>query len=114
MHPRLHKYGANFGKFWPLLIAVLFFDIGRPSEQGGQEKPALVQPSASVQQSDSSAARIFLRNVEIQGRIEKPQTVFILPGKDPDVDAIQIDRSFFKEIFRIVEKDDLTRLRRKH
>jgi len=51
--------------------------------------------------------KIFLDKIEILGRIEKPQTVFILPGRDPTVDDIQIDRSFFKEIFRTVEKDNV-------
>ena len=44
--------------------------------------------------------------IEILGRIEKPQTVFIIPGKDDTINDIQIDRSFFREIFRAVEKDD--------
>lgn len=51
--------------------------------------------------------KIFLDKIEILGRIEKPQTVFILPGRDPTGDDIQIDRSFFKEIFRTVEKDNV-------
>jgi len=53
--------------------------------------------------------KIFLEKIEILGRIEKPQTVFILSGKDPAVDDIHIDRSFFKEIFRSIEKDDFYR-----
>jgi len=46
----------------------------------------------------------FLQTLEIFGRVEKPQTVFIIPGKDPKVDDIMIKREFFKEIFRQVEK----------
>jgi hypothetical protein len=68
--------------------------------------------SYSEQIPDSVSANIFLDSIEIQGRVEKPQTVFILPGKDPEVDSIQIDRSFFPEIFRKVEKDMLGRTTR--
>ncbi|MCI0511620.1 hypothetical protein L0128_00215 [candidate division KSB1 bacterium] len=46
----------------------------------------------------------FLETLEIFGRVEKPQTVFIIPGKDPRVDDINIKREFFKEIFRTIEK----------
>jgi hypothetical protein len=46
----------------------------------------------------------FLETLEIFGRVEKPQTVFIIPGKDPKVDDIMVKREFFKEIFRVVEK----------
>lgn len=46
----------------------------------------------------------FLETLEIFGRVEKPQTVFIIPGKDPRVEGISIKREFFKEMFRVVEK----------
>ena len=54
-----------------------------------------------------SDVKIFLDKIEILGRIEKPQTVFIIPGKNPIVDDIQIDRSFFREIFRTIEIDQI-------
>ncbi|MCZ6818377.1 MAG: hypothetical protein O7G31_02655 [Calditrichaeota bacterium] len=50
---------------------------------------------------------IFLDKIEILGKIEKPQTAFIIKGKDPTVDDIEIDRSFFHQIFRPVERDQL-------
>ena len=54
-----------------------------------------------------SDIKIFLDKIEILGMIERPQTVFIIPGKNPTVDDIQIDRSFFKEIFRTIEVDQI-------
>ncbi len=54
--------------------------------------------------------KLFLDKIEILGRIDKPQTVFIVQGKDPTVDDIRIDRSFFREIFRKVEKDDIDKI----
>lgn len=50
---------------------------------------------------------IFLDKIEILGKIEKPQTAFIIQGKDPTIDDIEIDRSFFHQIFRPVERDQL-------
>ena len=50
----------------------------------------------------------FLEAFEIFGRVEKPQAVLIIPGKDPTVDDILIKREFFKEIFRPVEKATIT------
>lgn len=50
-------------------------------------------------------ARILLENIDILGSLAKPQAIFIIPGSNPQVDGIQIDRSFFLEIFRPVEKD---------
>ncbi len=58
-------------------------------------------------ETKKSDVKIFLDKIEILGRIEKPQTVFIIPGKNPTVDDIQIDRSFFKEIFRKIEIDQI-------
>lgn len=60
-------------------------------------------------QITEDAVNLFLQKIEIFGRIEKPQTVFIIPGKDPKIDDISIDRNFFKEIFRPVEKSTTKR-----
>ncbi len=48
--------------------------------------------------------KLFIDKIEVEGRLEKPQAVFILPGQTPTIDDIQIERSFMKEIFRPVEK----------
>lgn len=57
--------------------------------------------SSQVSQKD---VKIFIDKIEVEGQLEKPQAVFILPGQTPDIDDIQIERSFMKEIFRPVEK----------
>lgn len=48
--------------------------------------------------------KLFIDKIEIEGRLEKPQAVFILPGQTPEIDDIPIERSFLSEIFRPVEK----------
>ena len=50
-------------------------------------------------------ARVLLEKIDVIGTLAKPQAIFIIPGSDPKVEGIQIDRSFFVEIFRPVEKD---------
>ncbi len=53
----------------------------------------------------SRKAKIMLDQIDVVGSLAKPQAIFILPGSDPSVDGIQIDRSFLDAIFRPVEKD---------
>ncbi len=83
----------------------------------GQEKkttaPAADTTAARPQQPqvapvDDGAVRLLLDKIEIEGRLEKPQAVFIIPGRNPEIDDINIERSFFNEIFRPVEKKKLT------
>ncbi len=57
--------------------------------------------------------KLFLDKIEILGRIDKPQTAFIVQGKDPSVDDIRIDRSFFREIFRPVDVENIRKIIRK-
>ncbi|MDW7680473.1 MAG: hypothetical protein SCK70_07895, partial [bacterium] len=52
----------------------------------------------------SDAVKKLARGVEIYGKLAKPQAVFIIPGSDPKVDGLKIDRKFFDLIFRNVEK----------
>ena len=47
---------------------------------------------------------IFLDKIEVLGQIDRPQAVYVVLGSDPRVDDIGLDRSFFKEIFRPVDK----------
>ncbi|NIR50961.1 hypothetical protein GWO43_20280 [candidate division KSB1 bacterium] len=102
----------------PLLFVFgfYFFFVGtgltQETTQPAQEDSVRKQPDMNLQEKQERL-KIFLDKIEILGRIEKPQTVFILPGNDPAVDDIMIDRSFFKEIFRSVEKDDISRRNKK-
>jgi hypothetical protein len=65
-------------------------------------------PAPVIDESGKNV-RIFLDKVEVLGSIAKPQALFIIPGSDPKVDGIQIDRSFFREIFRPMKKDRFPR-----
>lgn len=60
---------------------------------------------APVIDENAASSRMFLEKIEVLGTIAKPQALFIIPGRDPKVDGIEIDRSFFREVFRPVEKD---------
>lgn len=94
-------------RYFILLLLFLFCRQGLAQQQSTAPKKTAKKKSVETQQTDTrqQGERIFLDKIEILGKIEKPQTVFILPGKDPMVDDIEIDRSFFKEIFRPVEYD---------
>ncbi len=67
---------------------------------------------APVINDDAKNVRVFVDKVEVIGTIAKPQALFIIPGRDPKVDGIQIDRSFFREIFRPLEIGRFPRLSR--
>ncbi|MBN2011580.1 hypothetical protein JW960_19775 [candidate division KSB1 bacterium] len=56
---------------------------------------------------DSKTMNVFMKQIDIYGRLAKPQTVFIIPGTDPRVDGIRIERYFYRDIFRTVEKSTL-------
>lgn len=90
-----------------LFCAPLFAQV---KEQTKTTQPApkdTLQIAEPVISDTSSSARIFLDKIEVFGTVAKPQALFILPGSDPTVDGLKIDRSFFKEIFRPVEWEGL-------
>ncbi len=99
-----------------LASLVIFFALPMVNGWAQPSKPQAADTSRVKAATDVSTTkdkvRIFLDKIEILGRIEKPQTVFIIPGRDPSVDDIHIDRSFFKEIFRSIEKDDIAKRNR--
>ena len=93
--------------FW--VFALLICGHGRTQERKSAPVDSVQAEVEQQLEKKQKDVKIFLEKIEILGRIEKPQTVFILSGKDPTVDDIHIDRSFFKEIFRFIEKDDFYR-----
>jgi hypothetical protein len=98
-----------------LFAAAIFFAICGIFADSAMAQQQEQQPAAQTAAPDTLPApvidesgknvRIFLDKVEVLGSVAKPQALFILPGSDPRVDGIQIDRSFFREIFRTIEKD---------
>lgn len=72
------------------------------SDSVATDSPSTV-PEKSPELQDNDL-KLFIDKIEVNGQLEKPQAMFILPGSTPDIDDIQIEHSFFKEIFRPVEK----------
>lgn len=100
----LKRRGTIFISIISLMFLVSSLNLVRvqatPQESNDPEKGKL-----EIRNEDEAK---FLQGFEIFGRVEKPQTVFIIPGQDPSVDDIIIKREFFKEIFRPVEKSTVT------
>jgi hypothetical protein len=85
----------------------LFNDItSETASAPAQDSLRLLDPRSSLPDSlrdDDQSFILFLDKIEVEGKLEKPQAIFIIPGSDPEIDDIQIQRSFFEEIFRQVE-----------
>ena len=85
---------------------IAFAQEAKPNVQAPAPNPAASDTvPAPVIDENAASARMFLDKVEVLGTVAKPQALFIIPGRDPKVDGIEIDRSFFREIFRPYEKD---------
>ena len=72
-------------------------------------------PRQQQEKTDISkkSVKMFIDGVQIYGTIAKPQAVFIISATDPKVDGLKINRHFFDDIFRNVEKSSLKRVRKK-
>jgi len=96
-------------------VVALAFCIGHETVFAQDANPNAQTPATNAAASDTvpapvidenaASSRMFLDKVEVLGTVAKPQALFIIPGRDPQVDGIEIDRSFFREIFRPYEKD---------
>jgi hypothetical protein len=114
--------GRKFYYYFFILMMGLLLNSGNFIDSAAKEptKPVQQKPvklqDQTKKKSDEKAisdddVKIWLKQIEIYGQIAKPQTVFIIPGTDPRVDGLRIDRHFFSHIFRPVEKSTLSRVR---
>ena len=85
--------------------------LGASLSLAQEPKPEPAKPDSAAAGSAQTSApvidennKVFLDKIEIEGRLEKPQAVFIIPGSNPEIDDINIERAFFNEIFRPVER----------
>lgn len=76
-----------------------------------QDKKEQESDEKSISNKNVKQFLLQMNQIEIYGQIAKPQTVFIIPGTDPRVDGLRIDRHFFSHIFRPVEKSTLRSIR---
>ncbi|NLP09626.1 hypothetical protein GX408_04425 [bacterium] len=87
-----------------LLGATLVLSQEPKPEPAKPDSVAAGSAQTSAPMIDDNSNKVFLDKIEIEGRLEKPQAVFIIPGSNPEIDDINIERAFFNEIFRPVEK----------
>jgi len=96
-----------------LFLALLSSGLGGSPAFSQEKTPPPDQKVAEeLKGADEKALQIFLDKIEIRGWIEKPQTVYIVPGIDPKVDDIVIDRTFVDIITRPLDKEAFERKRR--
>ncbi len=101
-----------------VMLSIFIHPINLTAEQ--PETPKVAEQPQNQQNSSQSERsiskedeKLWIKQIEIYGQIAKPQTVFIIPGTDPRVDGLRIDRHFFSHIFRPVEKSTLKRIQAK-
>lgn len=93
------------------LSGIFLLSAGTALAQTQQKKSSSADTSSTSGRStldlakSREKARVLLDKIDVIGSLAKPQAIFIIPGSDPKVDGISVDRSFFVEIFRPVEKD---------
>ena len=115
---------SNLRYLFLISLFALMLCIGNMPDSIAKEKPVSIEQQTKKLQDDKSKksdeksisdddVKLWLKQIEIYGQIAKPQTVFIIPGTDPRVDGLRIDRHFFSHIFRPVEKSTLRRVRMK-
>ncbi len=99
MNKRISWIGA-FVLLGNLLVGVPAVQAQTHPKKPKQQKQ---QPAKGVSQK---AKKLFLDQIEIRGWVAKPQMVYVIPGVDPKVDDIVIDRSFIDEITKPIDKDE--------
>jgi len=113
---------ALCSKLWyiQLIICILFCAIGVDQGFAQQKKTKNVAAELNKLVNDidkknnkndplveDHQVKIFLDKIEVLGQIDRPQAVYVVLGSDPRIDDIGLDRSFFKEIFRPVDRSSV-------
>ncbi|MBN1996529.1 hypothetical protein JW935_03180 [candidate division KSB1 bacterium] len=82
----------------------LFAQEDESKQQSTEALKQISEQQEAPEIEDDENLKLFLDKIEIVGQLERPQAVFFLQNTPTDIDDINIKRSFFKDIFRPVEK----------
>ncbi len=93
-----------------LLVFTIALFVNNASLFAQTETKDKKQEKGDIKKSKKTNTKILLDKIEITGKIEKPQTAFIIQGQEQAVEDIHIDRSFFREMFRKIEREDMIKL----
>ncbi|OQX58891.1 hypothetical protein DRQ15_08235 [candidate division KSB1 bacterium] len=95
-----------------LIVLFLLISAGQ-SPVFSQQKKSKASVKSSPQQETGKlspeSVKILLDKIEVRGWIEKPQMVYVVPGINPKIDDIVLDRSFLDEIMKPIDKKDFER-----
>ena len=95
----------NRSRILVIALGALFLHLGAQAQEtvkAADTTRTAIQQAAPV--LDDHSVKLFLDKIEVEGKLEKPQAVFIIPGVNPEVEDFRIERSFFDDIFRPIEK----------
>lgn len=93
----------KFNKSVFMVLALSLF-VGY-SHGFAQEKSKKQNTTKQKTAPQKEQLKLMLDQIEIRGWIEKPQTILVVPGVNPEVDDIGLDRSFVNEIMRPLDKE---------
>ncbi len=92
-----------------LLLSVVLIISSVRSGRAHPPKPGPAPRFYAQTLQDTTARKktlkLLLDKIEVQGWIDRPQMVYVVPGINPEIDDIILDRSFLDEILRPLDKD---------
>ena len=91
------------------LLVILFFCGSFNVIVFAQEKKTSTSANKQEKTKKRETLKLLMDQIEVRGWIEKPQTIFVVPGVNPEVDDIILDRSFVNEILRPLDKTKFER-----
>lgn len=103
-------------RWFAIILMIILTNLRALSQEIKDQKPQPpIQQSVPSQPQevkapvlDEKSIKLFLDKIEVEGKLEKPQAVFIIPGTNPEIEDIKVERSFFEDIFRPIEKKGRT------
>ena len=101
---------SGFFKALLFVFAVSLFVNNMPlqaQQKTSDKKEEKAEPEKKIERKNT---KILLDKIEITGKIEKPQAAFIIQGQETSIEDIHIDRSFFREMFRKIEREDMKKM----
>ncbi len=90
----------QFILYWTLLFSLIGLTLSnilfaQATDQGKTQQNAIEQV---ISLEDSNEEELVLEAIEIQGRIERPGVIIVPKRVEPEIEEIELERSFQQEV----------------
>ena len=112
----MKRFFVLFVMVFTMAVFLLSVEFAWAADQGDKERPATKASAGtdkdtkskaadSTKKSGASGNKVVLKEIQIEGKIHKPQAYYLLQRSNLNIEGLELNESFVPKIVKSVEEE---------